>query len=185
MNELALVGKSLPTLPSFQGLTAHEIELAKSSLVFNLVAAMKDNQCAIETTWLKQGAIWHFLTKNKLWSAYGEHIKNASDFLREIDLGVTRRSLEYYASIVDSKIGEYLTANNLIIPVTKLRTIAHVVKESGDVEGWISKCDLPIKALEDEVKSYKGLITTDSCLHPADKQVPYTRCSICQKWLQK
>ena len=175
MNELVLA-KQLP---------ANLSDIDKGKIVFELVTELKCAMYEIETNWLKLGAIWHFLSKNKLWSAYGEHIKNASDFLREIDLGVTRRSLEYYASIVDSKIGEYLTVNNLIIPVTKLRTIAHVVKESGDVEGWISKCDLPIKALEDEVKSYKGLITTDSCLHPADKQVPYTRCSICQKWLQK
>jgi len=174
-SDLALVKQSLP-----QGLS----EIEKGKIVFQCVNELKCAMHEIETNWLRLGAIWFFLSKNKLWSSYGEHIKNASDFLREIDLGVTRRSLEYYASIIDSKIGEYLTANNLIIPVTKLRTIAHVVKESGDVEGWISKCDLPIKALEDEVKSYKGLITTDSCDHPADKQIPFTRCEVCSKWFK-
>ena len=175
-SDLALVKQSLP-----QGLS----EIEKGKIVFQCVNELKCAMHEIETNWLRLGAIWFFLSKNKLWSSYGEHIKNASDFLREIDLGVTRRSLEYYASIIDSKIGEYLTANNLIIPVTKLRTIAHVAKESGDIEGWVDKCALPQKELENAVKEHKGLITTTDCSHPVDKQVPYTRCSKCGKWLQK
>jgi len=175
MKDLVLVKQPLP-----KNLT----ELEKGKIVHKCVTELRVAMHEIETNWLKLGAIWSFLTKNKLWSAYGSHIKNASDFLREIDLGVTRRSLEYYASIIDSKIGDYLVTNNLVIPVTKLRTIAHVAKESGDIEGWINKCALPIRALEDAVKEYKGMPTTDTCLHPANKQIRYTRCEICNKWLK-
>jgi len=175
MDALVLVKKPLPKNLS---------ESDKGKIVHKCVTELRVAMHEIETNWLKLGAIWHFLGKNKLWSAYGAHIKNASDFLRDIDLGVTRRSLEYYASIIDSKIGDYLVTNNLVIPVTKLRTIAHVAKESGDVEGWVGKCALPQKALEDEVKEFKGKPTTDTCLHPANKQIRFTRCEDCGKWLK-
>lgn len=155
----------------------------KAEIVTQCVDQLKTATIEIETNWLKLGAIWHFLQINKLWSSYGSHIKNASDFLKEIDLGVTRRSLEYYASIIDSKIGEYIIANNLIIPVTKLRTIAHIVKETGDVEGWVDKAiNLPIKALEDEVKEANGKVTSDTCKH--EHQEPFTRCKACSKWFK-
>lgn len=170
------VKKKLP-----DGLTRAEA----GEIVHKCVGYLKSAEREIEINWLRLGAVWHFLRINKLWSAYGEHIKNASDFLREIDLGVTRRSLEYYASIVDSKLGDYVIDNKLLIPVAKLRVIAHIVKETGDIEGWIDKCVLPQKELENSVREAKGLVTPENCEHPADKQTHYIHCEKCQKWFKQ
>jgi hypothetical protein len=158
----------------------------KAELVHELSNAMKELVVKNEQNWLWLGMIWHFMTINKLWSAYGTHIQTASDFLKEVDLGVTRRSLEYYASIVKSKVGDYMVEQGLVIPMTKLRTIAPMIKTDRDVKLWCDKAkDLPFAALKDEVTEARGGKPTDTCKHPVDKLERWVRCGCCGKWINK
>jgi len=158
----------------------------KAELVHKLVESMKELVVRNERNWLWLGMLWHFMTINKLWSAYGTHIKTASDFLKEIDLGVTRRSLEYYASIVKSKIGDYILEKGLVIPMTKLREIAPMIKTDEDIRVWVDKAmELPHSVLKDEVREARGGKPTDACQHPAEKLEHWVRCGCCGKWLNK
>jgi hypothetical protein len=157
----------------------------KGALVHACVNKLCEDAACIEMGWMRLGATYHFLRINKLWSSYVSHIKNARDFLKEIDLGVTQRSLEYYASIIDSKLGDYIIQSKCLLPMTKLRAIATVVKDTGKIEEWVTKAkSLPQKALEDEVRESRGKRASDVCEHPAGSLIRYLHCEKCNKWIK-
>jgi hypothetical protein len=157
----------------------------KGALVHACIGSIKRDADQIEQHWMLIGLTYHFITINKLWSAYGSHIRNATDFFKEIDLGISRRSVEHYAAIMGSKIGDYIREKGLLVPMTKLRAIATVVKDTGDMEGWVGKAKaLSQKALEDEVREARGRQPSDTCEHPAGSLIRYLHCEKCNKWIR-
>lgn len=153
-------------------------------VIHSIVVSMR-RECNIkDAAWIKLGFLWRFVVKNKLYRHYGDHIKNANDFLRELDLGVKRRELELYAQMA-SIFGRAIQDRNAQVPLRKLAMIAPLCKE-GDAGGWLEKAFiLPTHALEDEIREARGQVTKDSCLHPDDKQEVWMRCSECGKWVTK
>ncbi len=137
-----------------------------------------------DMAWLKLGFLWKFVISNKLYRYAGDHIRNANDFLRELDLGIKRREMDTYAQMA-GLFGRALRARGQEIPIRKLVLIAPLCKR-GDVDDWIEKAyALPTTGLEDAVREAKGQTPRDACVHPDDRQEVWTRCGCCGKWLQR
>jgi len=139
---------------------------------------------AKDTAWIRIGLLWRFSVRNKIWRYCGEHIHNANDLLRELDLGIKRREIETYAQMAEL-FGRALRERNVEIPIRKLVMIAPYCKgeDSGD---WIEKAiSLPTPALANEIREHKGLPTTDGCDHPQGAMEVWTRCGVCGKWHEK
>lgn len=150
------------------------------SFMSGMVSAARQKDMA----WLKLGMYWSFLVKNKLYRYCGEHINNANDFLRDADLGVSRRELERYALMAEM-FGRAMRERNIEIPLRKLNMIAPLC-HGIEAEEWLEKAiALPSAALEDEIRASRGLPTRDTCPHPEDHVEVWTRCTVCGKWVEK
>lgn len=161
--------------PEDKGILIHEI----SQGLINQ-AQLKDK------AWMNLGMIWRFVIANKIYKHAGDHIKNANDFLRELDLGIKRREIETYAQMVGI-FGRYLRTKGKEIPIRKLVMIAPFCKGDEDITNtWVEKADrLPTPALQDEIREAKGQPARDTCTHPDDRQEVWTRCGVCGKFLQR
>lgn len=149
-------------------------------------ASMFSSQVRIkDMAWINLGLLWRFAVKNKVWRIAGEHVKNANDFLRELDLGIKRREIETYAQLA-VLFGRTLTERNIGVPIRKLVMIAPYCKDEAESSEWLEKAiSLPSAALEDEIREVKGLPTRDECDHPAGTMEIWTRCGHCGKWFEK
>jgi hypothetical protein len=164
---------------------------ARGALIHNIIQGMTEATRAIDNLWLHMGKFWSFIIKNKVYRHYGTHIRNVNDFLRELDLGVSRSNLDHYARVYNT-FGRYVRENNLQIPYRKLLTVHPVVEACSAVQQreeaiqiWVDKANtLPMGALENEVRVARGLTPTDACLHPPEASQLWSRCGECGKWLE-
>jgi len=134
---------------------------------------------------LKLGMLWSFIVKNKLYRFAGDHIRNANDFLREVDIGMTRRSIERYAQVAHI-FGDLVREHP--VPIRKLLMIAPLCSDQdvAVIEEWFNKAKmLPSGALEDEVREATGRQTKDTCDHPLDMQSVWICCEKCHSFLEK
>ncbi len=158
----------------------------KGVMMHSIITMMSQQNSEKEIAWLKLGMIWRFIIKNKLYRHYGDHIRNANDFLRELDLGIKRREIEIYAQLA-LIFSNYIKARGLDVSIRKLVMIAPLCKNEADAEiitEWVDKAiNLPTQALEDEIREAKGRLPRDRCSHPEDKQEMWLRCSMCGKWI--
>ncbi len=158
----------------------------KGVLIHEISQGLIEQAQLKDKAWMNIGMLWRFVIANKVYKHAGEHIKNANDFLRELDLGIKRREIETYAQMVGI-FGRYLRATGKEIPLRKLVMIAPFCKyDEDETNKWIEKADkLPTPALQDEIRQAKGQPARDTCGHPDDMQELWTRCGVCGKWLQR
>jgi len=157
----------------------------RGEILHEVVNGLKDAAKQIDAGWLTVGAYWHFVVSNKVYRHCGDHIKNANDFLREVDIGVKRSMLDHYARMW-GMFSRYLVGRD--VPIRKLLLISPVIDQENvsDTESWVGKAEvLPYEALKNEVRERQGRITTDTCAHPESANELWVRCSCCGKWLQK
>lgn len=155
----------------------------------NLTSVVRE----IDGLWLHVGMFWSFIVKNKLYRYWGEHIRTVNDLVRDLDLGVSRSTLDHYARIFNM-FGKYLPEGRLTPPLSKLLLVHPVLEgrefeseeeKEAEVTTWLHKVDtLPVDALRDEVREARGLVTTDQCGHPAENSQLWSRCGCCGKWLE-
>jgi len=156
----------------------------RGEVVHNVSQMFLAEARAKDTAWIRIGLLWRFSVRNKLWRYLGEHIHNANDFLRELDLGIKRREIETYAQMAEL-FGRAMRERNVEIPIRKLVMIAPYCKGE-DSEDWIEKAiSLPTPALANEIREHKGLPTTDGCDHPQGMMEVWTRCGHCGKFFEK
>lgn len=154
-------------------------------VIHDIMQKLQAENRAKDIAWVKLGMLWSFIIKNRLYRYCGEHIRNANDFLREVDLGVKRRELEYYASLA-TIFGRILRQRNVQVPIHKLALIQPMINKGGDPEEWVEKAlSLPVRALEDEVREATGRQPQDACAHPENRQEVWMRCGVCGKWIER
>lgn len=154
----------------------------RGELIYSAIVGLREAVKTIDSSWLQIGMIWHFIVKNKAYRHYGDHIKNANDFIREIDIGVKRSMLDHYARMW-GMFSKYLNGKD--VPIRKLLLVAPVVAED-TVEEWVEKAEaMPYDALKNEVREKQGKIATDVCDHPPEFNELWVRCKKCEKFLQK
>lgn len=159
----------------------------RGELIHTLLESMSGWVRIRNTAWLKLGMMWRFIIKNKIYKFYGEHINNANDFLRELNLNIKRREIETYAQMA-GMFGELMRQNGVVPPIRKLVMIAPFCRQESPDERpeWFHKVmALPTSALEDEIREARGGVPRDTCLHLPQKQEVWTRCGVCGKWLEK
>lgn len=188
MNKSIMQGKDIEsviaTCPkiNLKAMTQQEI----GAMMHDVVSMMTQQNTVKDVAWMKMGMVWRFIVKNKLYRHYGDHIRNANDFLRELDLGIKKREIDTYAQL-SLIFSNYIKARGLDVSIRKLVMIAPLCKNEQDAEvitEWVDKAiNLPAQALEDEVREAKGRLPRDRCEHPQDKQEMWIRCSVCGKWL--
>lgn len=156
----------------------------RGELIHELSAGMMREARNKDLAWVKLGLMWSFYVKNKLYKYCGDHIKNANDYLKELDIGVKRREMELYAQMA-GLFGRTLRERNIEVPIRKLRLISPFCTDDA-TDVWVDKAiSLPYPALEDEVREAKGQPARDSCDHPEDQQEVWIRCGKCNKFLER
>lgn len=157
----------------------------RGDLVHTVTQGMIQEGRAKDVAWVKLGMYWAFILKNKLYRYCGDHIRNANDFLRDVDLGVGRKELKRYAELADI-FSRILRTRNVEVPLRKLAVIQMMIAKGGDPEVWTDKAiALPLSALEDECREARGLQPRDTCGHPEEQQEVWMRCGCCGKWLEQ
>jgi hypothetical protein len=157
----------------------------RGDIIHATINGLRDSAKQIDNGWLKIGMYWHFIVTNKLYRHCGDHIKNANDFLREIDIGVKRSMLDHYSRMW-GMFSKYLKDRH--VPIRKLLLMSPVidVDNPDNIEEWLNKAEhQPYEALKNEVREKQGKVATDVCEHPEDYQELWARCGKCEKWLQK
>ena len=156
----------------------------RGQIIHDVIDGMGQQAKLKDIAWLKLGMLWSFIVKNKLYKYAGEHIRNANDFLKEIDIGVGRREMDNFAQI--ARIFGRLVKTHPV-PIRKLVMIAPLCTDQDQevIAEWFSKAQaLPSGALEDEVREAAGRQTKDTCDHPAGSQEVWIRCGKCGKFLE-
>ncbi len=177
LEELILTG----ALVSMKALTQEQ----RGTMVHGVIESIVTQSKVKDVAWLKLGMLWSFIVKNKLYKYAGDHIRNANDFLREVDIGVQRRELERYASA--ARIFGHLIRERPV-PIRKLVMITPLCSDQDEavVAEWFNRAAmLPSGALEDEIREAMGRQTKDTCDHPAAVQEVWLRCGKCGAWLEK
>jgi len=154
-------------------------------MVHEVMSSIVTQSKVKDVAWLKLGTLWSFIVKNKLYKYAGDHIRNANDFLREVDIGVQRRELERYASA--ARIFGHLIRERPV-PIRKLVMITPLCTDQDEavIAEWFNRAAaLPSAALEDEIREAMGRQTKDTCDHPTSVQEVWLRCGKCGAWLEK
>ena len=80
--------------------------------------------------------------------------------------------------------GEMMAKKELYPDYFRLVRLLPIAKKD-DKEEWLIKAvELPAKGFDDEIKSAKGLLTSDECDHLESDRVYYFRCKACRSWIK-
>ena len=125
------------------------------------------------------GAILIECKKGKKYKKYASHIEKFSDFLREIDIPVTRA--KQYMGIWKYFGLELLEEG---CDIEKLIKALPIVRKGGSPEEWLAKAKTLSHAdFNNEVYMTRGHRHSSICEHPHVKE--WQKCKDCGAWLPK
>jgi hypothetical protein len=142
-------------------------------------------RCAqlIDVGYLKLGQVLAEVKELELYKAYSEHTQTMSAFLREIDLGIGTSQADHYIRIYKT-FGEKMEGRK--IAFKRLLLVHSLVKGPETIEPLLDMCqNMPLRALQDEIKERTGRTPTDGCEHPTDQIETHFRCGLCGAWLRR
>jgi hypothetical protein len=138
---------------------------------------------AIDMAYLHLGKMLLFVKENELYRYYSEHTQTMSAFLREIDLGIGTSQADHYIRIYKT-FGEKMEGRK--IAFKRLLLVHSLVKGPETIEPLLDMCqNMPLRALQDEIKERTGRTPTDGCEHPTDQIETHFRCGLCGAWLRR
>jgi hypothetical protein len=104
-----------------------------------------------------------------------------SDFLREIDIGIGMSQCDHLVRVYRT-FGEHMEGRK--IAFKRLLMLAPLVKEGTNITPLLDMAEnLPLRALQDEIREAKGLVASDQCLHPVGTLEAHYRCTVCGAWV--